>query len=36
MNRIERKHGEGAILVAAILDQEILRCLRGAWPGGPG
>jgi DNA polymerase-4 len=36
INRIERKHGEGAILVAAILDQEILRCLRGAWPGGPG
>jgi DNA polymerase-4 len=31
MNRIERKHGEGAILVAAILDQEILRHLRGNW-----
>jgi DNA polymerase-4 len=35
MNRIERKHGEGAILVAAILDQEILRCLRGNWHGYP-
>ncbi|MDO9066443.1 MAG: hypothetical protein Q7U96_05105, partial [Chloroflexota bacterium] len=35
MNRIERKHGEGAILVAAILDQEILSHLRENWHGCP-
>jgi len=30
-NRIERKHGEGAILVASILDNEIVQRLRGRW-----
>jgi DNA polymerase-4 len=36
VNRIERKYGEGAIFVAAILDQEILSHLRGNWHGCPG
>lgn len=32
-NRIERTHGEGAILVASILDKEILNRLRVSWHG---
>jgi nucleotidyltransferase/DNA polymerase involved in DNA repair len=35
VNRIERKYGESAIFVAAILDQEILSHLRGNWHGYP-
>ncbi len=35
VNRIERTYGEGTIFVAAILDQEILRHLRGNWLGCP-